>query len=160
MAKRAPAAGSGSKHPEPKRAELVIITGLSGSGKATVLKAFEDLGYYAGGLSGSLSPATGLIGLLLSGRGRGPGFSGAPGFESPPDYLGWLTAVWDALDRTGALPCPVIGASVEVAGVVALASPLARRISQALFRRALHRSRSPAPLRLHLHRGLDAGLAS
>jgi UPF0042 nucleotide-binding protein len=28
-------------------AELVVITGLSGSGKATVLKAFEDLGYYA-----------------------------------------------------------------------------------------------------------------
>lgn len=27
-------------------AELVIITGLSGSGKASVLKAFEDLGYY------------------------------------------------------------------------------------------------------------------
>ncbi len=26
---------------------LVIITGLSGSGKGTVLKAFEDLGYYA-----------------------------------------------------------------------------------------------------------------
>jgi UPF0042 nucleotide-binding protein len=26
--------------------ELVIITGLSGSGKASVLKAFEDLGYY------------------------------------------------------------------------------------------------------------------
>ncbi len=36
-----------AEHPEPKRAELVIITGLSGSGKATVLKAFEDLGYYA-----------------------------------------------------------------------------------------------------------------
>jgi RNase adapter protein RapZ len=28
-------------------AELIIITGLSGSGKATALKAFEDLGYYA-----------------------------------------------------------------------------------------------------------------
>jgi UPF0042 nucleotide-binding protein len=27
--------------------ELVIITGMSGSGKASVLKAFEDLGYYA-----------------------------------------------------------------------------------------------------------------
>jgi RNase adapter protein RapZ len=27
-------------------AELVIITGLSGSGKASALKAFEDLGYY------------------------------------------------------------------------------------------------------------------
>jgi UPF0042 nucleotide-binding protein len=47
VAKRETAAGGGGKHPEPKRAELVIITGLSGSGKATVLKAFEDLGYYA-----------------------------------------------------------------------------------------------------------------
>src|SRR5579885_810202 len=27
--------------------ELVIITGMSGSGKASVLKAFEDLGYYS-----------------------------------------------------------------------------------------------------------------
>ena len=33
--------------PDPKSAELVVITGLSGSGKATVLKAFEDLGYNA-----------------------------------------------------------------------------------------------------------------
>jgi UPF0042 nucleotide-binding protein len=33
--------------PDSKGAELVVITGLSGSGKATVLKAFEDLGYYA-----------------------------------------------------------------------------------------------------------------
>jgi RNase adapter protein RapZ len=32
---------------DPKSAELVVITGLSGSGKATVLKAFEDLGYNA-----------------------------------------------------------------------------------------------------------------
>jgi UPF0042 nucleotide-binding protein len=31
----------------PAATELVIITGLSGSGKGTVLKAFEDLGYYA-----------------------------------------------------------------------------------------------------------------
>jgi len=31
----------------PEQADLVIITGLSGSGKATVLKALEDLGYYA-----------------------------------------------------------------------------------------------------------------
>jgi RNase adapter protein RapZ len=29
-----------------KPGELVIITGMSGSGKASVLKAFEDLGYY------------------------------------------------------------------------------------------------------------------
>jgi len=30
----------------PRAPELVIITGMSGSGKASVLKAFEDLGYY------------------------------------------------------------------------------------------------------------------
>jgi len=33
--------------PVDSRSELVIITGLSGSGKGTVLKALEDLGYYA-----------------------------------------------------------------------------------------------------------------
>lgn len=35
-------------HPRgtPRSPELVIITGMSGSGKASVLKAFEDLGYY------------------------------------------------------------------------------------------------------------------
>jgi UPF0042 nucleotide-binding protein len=33
-------------HAEPRH-ELVIISGLSGSGKASALKAFEDLGYYA-----------------------------------------------------------------------------------------------------------------
>src|ERR1700758_1386142 len=32
---------------ENAQSELVIITGMSGSGKGTVLKAFEDLGYYA-----------------------------------------------------------------------------------------------------------------
>src|SRR5271155_4410091 len=37
--KRAASAGRAS-------GELVIITGMSGSGKASVLKAFEDLGYY------------------------------------------------------------------------------------------------------------------
>jgi UPF0042 nucleotide-binding protein len=31
----------------PGQPELVIITGMSGSGKGTVLKALEDLGYYA-----------------------------------------------------------------------------------------------------------------
>lgn len=41
-----------------------------------------------------------------------PGFDGASGFQPPDDHLGWLTVVWDALDATGALPCPVVGASV------------------------------------------------
>src|SRR3954449_3895792 len=31
--------------PHPKT-ELVVITGMSGSGKGSVLKVFEDLGYY------------------------------------------------------------------------------------------------------------------
>src|SRR5512142_575486 len=33
--------------PAPNLPELVVITGMSGSGKASVLKVFEDLGYYA-----------------------------------------------------------------------------------------------------------------
>jgi len=32
--------------PSDTRGDLVIITGMSGSGKASVLKTFEDLGYY------------------------------------------------------------------------------------------------------------------
>ena len=40
-------AGRAKEPPDPLGPQLVIITGLSGSGKATVLKAFEDLGYYA-----------------------------------------------------------------------------------------------------------------
>jgi len=39
------AKGTGEK--DAARAELVVLTGLSGSGKATVLKALEDLGYYS-----------------------------------------------------------------------------------------------------------------
>jgi UPF0042 nucleotide-binding protein len=38
-------AGGAPRNGRPA-AELVIITGMSGSGKASVLKAFEDLGYY------------------------------------------------------------------------------------------------------------------
>src|ERR1700753_3563355 len=34
-------------HPPDETRKLVIITGLSGSGKLSALKAFEDLGYYA-----------------------------------------------------------------------------------------------------------------
>src|SRR6266581_2517306 len=37
MAKRAP----------PQEAELVVITGMSGSGKGSVIRALEDLGYYS-----------------------------------------------------------------------------------------------------------------
>ena len=32
--------------PKPAQRQFVVITGLSGSGKGSVLKAFEDLGYY------------------------------------------------------------------------------------------------------------------
>jgi pimeloyl-ACP methyl ester carboxylesterase len=41
-----------------------------------------------------------------------PGLDGRSGFEVPDDYLGWLVTVWDALDATEALPCPVVGASL------------------------------------------------
>jgi len=38
--------GKPRPRPSVRKHELVIITGMSGSGKASVLKAFEDLGYY------------------------------------------------------------------------------------------------------------------
>ena len=41
-----------------------------------------------------------------------PGFDGQAGFKPPDDYLAWLTVLFDAVDATGALPGPVIGASV------------------------------------------------
>ncbi len=41
-----------------------------------------------------------------------PGFNGKGGFTPPDNYLDWLTIYWDAIDATGVLPCPVIGASV------------------------------------------------
>ena len=50
MARRKPTARKTPQAELPHAAhgpgELVIITGMSGSGKASVLKAFEDLGYY------------------------------------------------------------------------------------------------------------------
>jgi RNase adapter protein RapZ len=56
MARRKSTKKSGSRKQHPPSeipasstrgpGELVIITGMSGSGKASVLKAFEDLGYY------------------------------------------------------------------------------------------------------------------
>jgi pimeloyl-ACP methyl ester carboxylesterase len=42
---------------------------------------------------------------------RIPGFDGRS-FQTPDDYIGWLTVLWDALDETGALPAPVVAASV------------------------------------------------
>jgi len=41
-----PRKGKKASAPAAHAPELVIITGMSGSGKASVLKAFEDLGYY------------------------------------------------------------------------------------------------------------------
>src|ERR1700683_4889737 len=41
-----PRAAKRAKQP-PRSTELVIITGISGSGKGSVLRALEDLGYYA-----------------------------------------------------------------------------------------------------------------
>jgi len=42
----APGKIRGRKGEPHAAAELVVITGMSGSGKASALKAFEDLGYY------------------------------------------------------------------------------------------------------------------
>lgn len=47
MAKRSSAETAGANGAGGRGAELVVITGLSGSGKGSVLKALEDLGYYS-----------------------------------------------------------------------------------------------------------------
>jgi RNase adapter protein RapZ len=44
--RKSKAAGKKPSRAAQHSPELVIITGMSGSGKASVLKAFEDLGYY------------------------------------------------------------------------------------------------------------------
>jgi UPF0042 nucleotide-binding protein len=41
-----PRRAAGAKRKARHAGELVVITGMSGSGKASALKAFEDLGYY------------------------------------------------------------------------------------------------------------------
>jgi pimeloyl-ACP methyl ester carboxylesterase len=41
-----------------------------------------------------------------------PGFDGRPGFVAPAEYLDWLTVLWDRVDATGLVPCPIIGASL------------------------------------------------
>ena len=40
------ARADGSAVAHPRKANFVILTGMSGSGKGSVLKSFEDLGYY------------------------------------------------------------------------------------------------------------------
>ena len=47
MARKNPPATSRSGAESARAPELVVITGLSGSGKASVLKALEDLGFYS-----------------------------------------------------------------------------------------------------------------
>jgi pimeloyl-ACP methyl ester carboxylesterase len=60
-----------------------------------------------------LSPAlTGAFGPEAVTAVELPGFDGKAGFVAPAEYLDWLTIVWDRIDATGALPCPVIGASL------------------------------------------------
>src|SRR5579875_2243184 len=46
-AKKKAHAKRSAAEPQTQQRELVILTGLSGSGKASALKALEDLGYYS-----------------------------------------------------------------------------------------------------------------
>ncbi|MDH3682207.1 MAG: alpha/beta fold hydrolase [Acidimicrobiia bacterium] len=71
---------------------------------------------YLPGLAGDPGSSPALAALEAEGwtvvRPLLPGFDGEAGFDCPDDYLGWLTALWDAVDATGVGPCPVVGASV------------------------------------------------
>ena len=78
----------------PDGAVLVYLPGIAGHpASSPVLDALGDAGWHV------VVPEI-------------PGLDGRSGFWAPDDYLGWLAVVWDALDATGALPCPVVGASL------------------------------------------------
>src|SRR5690348_14562734 len=47
MARKSRPAARRTEEQSAQKPELVVITGLSGSGKASVLKALEDLGFYS-----------------------------------------------------------------------------------------------------------------
>jgi pimeloyl-ACP methyl ester carboxylesterase len=78
----------------PDRRDLVYLFGIAGHpAPSPALDALADAGWNV------------VVPQLR-------GFDGRPDFQAPDDYVGWLTVVWDALDATGALSCPVVGASV------------------------------------------------
>ena len=73
---------------------LVYLFGVAGHPEVSpALRAVEDAGWEI------IVPSV-------------PGFDGVAGFQPRDEYLDWLTTFWDSLDATGALPCPVVGASV------------------------------------------------
>lgn len=76
----------------PKR--LVYLFGIAGHAELSpAMRAIEQAGWEI------LVPSV-------------PGFDGVPGFQPRDEYLDWITTFWDSIDATGALPCPVVGASV------------------------------------------------
>ena len=78
----------------PTDRTLLYLPGLAGDpGSSPAVAALEDEGWTVA------RPAL-------------PGFDGESGFRCPADHLGWLTALWDAVDALEVGPCPVIGASV------------------------------------------------
>ena len=80
--------------PVPVSRRLVYLFGIAGHPELSpAMRLVEDAGWEV------IVPSV-------------PGFDGVPGFEPRDEYLDWLTTFWDALDATGALPCPVVGASI------------------------------------------------
>jgi pimeloyl-ACP methyl ester carboxylesterase len=75
-------------------AKLVYLCGLAGSpGLSPALQSLADGGWE----------------IVVP---KVPGFDGESGFVPRDSYIDWLTTYWDAIDATGALPCPIVGASV------------------------------------------------
>jgi pimeloyl-ACP methyl ester carboxylesterase len=73
---------------------------------------------YLCGIAGNVETSPAMAQLAAAGWDvvvpQVPGFDGESGFVAPDTYLDWLTTFWDAIDATGALPCPVVGASVGI----------------------------------------------
>jgi pimeloyl-ACP methyl ester carboxylesterase len=92
------------------------VVAIRGDGERLMNTSKSKRAIYLCGLAGSPAPSPAIEILQADGweiiNPDVPGFNGKTGFMPPDNYMDWLTIFWDAIDATGALPCPIIGASV------------------------------------------------
>ncbi|UFN49007.1 RNase adapter RapZ [Roseomonas sp. OT10] len=105
MTDAAPDAASGALAPAPRR--VVVVTGLSGAGKSSILRVLEDLGYETVD-----NPPLSVLGGLVAEPGEAPLAVGVDartrGFDAPA-----LASGLEALRRRGDLRLEVVFATAD-----------------------------------------------